>query len=136
MSTARRRPLLVSLLAALIAFQGISGIAGGVGLVLDPSGRAIGLDPRWLDGSPFPDYLVPGAILMIVLGIVPLVVAIGVLRRREWAWLASLLVGIALIVWIVVEGDRRLHRRAVAPGDLRRARRRRRRARDPAAGSS
>jgi len=103
MGTVRRRPPAVCVLAALVAFQGLSGIAGGIGLIADPTGRAIGLDPAWLDGSRFPDYFVPGVILLVVLGIGPLLAAIGILRRLAWAWPASLLVGTALIVWIVVE---------------------------------
>lgn len=103
MEAARRRAPAVYVLAALVAFQGLSGTAGGFGLIADPTGRAIGLDPAWLDGSPFSDYFVPGVILLVVLGIGPLLAAMGILRRLAWAWPASLLVGAALIVWIVVE---------------------------------
>jgi hypothetical protein len=84
-------------------FQGLSGLAGGCGLTWDPTGSAVGLDPGWLEGSPFGDYLIPGVILLLVLGIGPLLVTLGILRRSPWAWAASLLTGVALIIWIVVE---------------------------------
>lgn len=90
------------LLLAVLA-QGISGVAGGYGLVADPSGAAVGLPLEWLEGTPFSDYLVPGAILFSVLGVFPLIVAWGLWRRRRWAWYGALMVGAALAVWIIVE---------------------------------
>ena len=96
------RLLTYSLLAVLI-FQGLSGLAGGFGLVGDPSGAALGMPLEWLDGSPFSTYLVPGLILLVVLGIGPLIVAFMVVRAKTGAGWASVATGIALLVWIGVE---------------------------------
>jgi len=90
------------LLLAVLA-QGISGVAGGYGLVADPSGTAVGLPLDWLESTPFSDYLLPGAILFSVLGVFPLIVAWGLWRRRRWGWYGALMVGAALAVWIIVE---------------------------------
>ena len=57
-----------------------------------------------LAGSPFADFLVPGMILFTVLGLVPLVVLYGLYTERGWAWPAASMIGIALLVWIVVQG--------------------------------
>ena len=100
---ARSRPrALYGLLAALV-LQGLSGLAGGFGLVLDPTGESLRIPREWLEGSPFPDYLVPGLVLLTLLGLGPLGAAYGVWTRRAWAWSASLLVGLALLAWIAVE---------------------------------
>lgn len=98
-----RRPIAIRILLALLLFQAFSGIGGGYGLAADPTGSAVGLDPEWLEGSPFADYLIPGIILLVVLGIGPVIVVVGIFRRLQWAWMASLLAGLALIIWIVVE---------------------------------
>lgn len=98
-----RRPAGLHALAAALLFQGVSGIGGGIGLIADPSGEAMGIPATWLRGSPFADYLVPGLVLVTLLGIAPLVVAAGLWRRREWSWVASVLVGGALLVWLAVE---------------------------------
>ena len=103
MAMTERRPIAIRILLALLLFQGFSGVAGGWGLTSDPTGSAIGLELEWLEGSPFADYLIPGIILLVVLGIGPLIVVIGIFRRLRWAWMASLLVGLALIIWIIVE---------------------------------
>lgn len=97
------RPLAVTALTALVALQGLSGLAGGIGLISDPSGRALGVPHAWLEGSPFSNYLVPGVILFLALGVAPMLVAYGLRRARPWARVGSALVGAALAVWLLVE---------------------------------
>lgn len=97
------RPKAVLVMISALAFQGLSGVFGGVGLVVDPSGAALGLPADWLAGSPFDDYAVPGLVLLTLLGAVPLLVAYGVWARKAWSWAGSLLVAAALLVWLAVE---------------------------------
>lgn len=98
----RTRPGALYVLIGAVAFQGLSGVAGGFGLVVDPRG-AMGIPLEWLAGSPFADYLIPGIVLLMALGIAPLAVAYGLMRGRVWSWAGSLLVGVALSVWLGVE---------------------------------
>jgi uncharacterized BrkB/YihY/UPF0761 family membrane protein len=97
-----RSPALWLLLAALL-FQGVSGVAGGIGLVGDPSGGALHLPASLLEGTPFGDYRIPGLVLLVVLGIFPLVVVARLWREKSWAWFGALLTGAALVVWIAVQ---------------------------------
>lgn len=97
------RPAAVTVLALLLGLQGLSGLAGGIGLVVDPSGQSLGIPLVWLQESPFSDYLVPGVILLVLLGVVPLIVAYGLWSARSWAWGGSAFVGGALAVWLLVE---------------------------------
>lgn len=99
----RHRPASVLALLSLLGFQGLSGVAGGLGLVYDPSGSTVGLPLELLEESPFGDYMVPGLILLLALGVVPCLVAIALWNRRRWARMAGLLVGAALVFWIVVQ---------------------------------
>ncbi len=103
MSPKRSRSLGLLVLMAALLLQGLSGIAGGIGLVLDPSGSSLQIPLSLLAGSPFENYLLPGLILLTVLGFVPLVAFYGLLQQRAWSWLLAVLVGVALIVWIAVE---------------------------------
>ena len=101
--TSGRRPVgVVALLIALLV-QGLSGVAGGLGLVLDPSGASLGIPIDWLAGSVFFDYLIPGFILLLALGVGPLVVFAAAWRHRPWAWHATVSVGVALLMWLAVE---------------------------------
>ena len=98
------RPLALWALIATIGVLGVSGLAGGGQFILAPSGRLIGISPTLLAGSPFDSYLVPGVILFSILGVFPLVVVYGLFRRKRWAWPAAIAVGVALVVWVLVEG--------------------------------
>lgn len=91
------------MLAGALLLQGLSGVAGGFALVADPSGGALGLPRSWLDGSPFEDYLMPGLILLFILGLIPLIVAWVVWKARRGSWLAALAVGVALLGWLAVQ---------------------------------
>ncbi len=97
------RPASLYLLMAVLSFQGLSAVVGGVALVADPTGSAVGLAVTLLHGSPFTDYRVPGLILLVVLGVFPLIVVYGLWSRHTWSWHPAVLVGLALIVWIVVQ---------------------------------
>ncbi len=104
MSTRKRtRPLSAYWLMLAILIQGLSGVVGGIGLITDPTGGNLQIPLSWLEGSPFNDYLIPGLILLIVLGVFPLIVLYGLWTRLSWSWTASLLVGLALVIWILVE---------------------------------
>jgi len=104
MSAARSsRPAAVWALMALLLLQGISGVAGGVSLVAAPDGRIMQMPVSYLDGSPFSDYLIPGLILLLMLGVFPLVVLAGLWLRPRPAWYGAFAVGCGLIIWILVE---------------------------------
>jgi hypothetical protein len=98
-----RRPAGVWILLALLVVQGLGGLGGGLALTLKPDGSIMQMPLSYLDGSPFSDFLIPGLILLLVLGVLPLVAAVGVWRRRKWGWFAAFIVGCALMIWILVE---------------------------------
>ena len=89
-------------LLILTAIQAMGAIAGGVGLVRDPINN-IGMPLSVLEGSPFKDYLIPGLILLIVVGLFALLVLAGLLRRWKPAWWLSLASGGGLVIWIITE---------------------------------
>lgn len=111
------RPFTVYVLMFLLLFLGISAIYGGYNLIVDPSGDQLQMPSGWIESTPFQNYLVPGWILFTVLGVLPLITVIALWLRPTWAWvkgleqsthehwswLASVTVGIALIIWITVQ---------------------------------
>ena len=115
--TATRRPAALVALIVVQIFQAIGALGGGAVLIASPRGGGVKMPLGYLDGSPFHDYLVPGIILFVVLGIGPLVVAWALIRRPEsaimesvnpfrheyWGWTLSGVIGVGLLIWIAVE---------------------------------
>jgi hypothetical protein len=93
----------IYLLIIFVLLQGISGLLGGISLIIDPSGGQIGLPVNWLEGSPFENFLIPGIILLTVLGVFPLVTTMGLISGTRKALISSRLIGYALLIWIGVE---------------------------------
>lgn len=117
MEPTKRRPFTVTLLYILHIFLGVGALAGGGSMVIDPSGDLIHMPTSMLERSPFSDFLIPGILLFIVFGILPLFVFYGLIKRLElrWVntlnpfkklysfWALSLYIGFGLIIWIMVQ---------------------------------
>ncbi|MDT0124299.1 hypothetical protein Q9R46_16695 [Paenibacillus sp. RRE4] len=105
------------LLATMHGLLGVGAIVGGLMLMIDPSGSLLNMPVSLLENSPFSHFFIPGMILLLVLGVVPIVVCIALLKRshwslaeklnlysdRHWAWTFSLYTGYALLVWIFAQ---------------------------------
>lgn len=99
----RSLPTVHWLLLAVLGQLSVRALLGGAALLIAPSGRIVGLSTGALVGTPFTDYLIPGTILLLAFGFGPIVVGVALYRRRSWAWLGSVAVGIMLLGWIAVE---------------------------------
>jgi hypothetical protein len=112
-----KRPFEIYILGFLMLFLSVGAIYGGGRLVAAPDGSLLKMEELWLDKLPFPDFLIPGIILLLFLGIFPLVGLTGLFFRKEnrilnseniyndkfWAWTYSLYTGIISVVWIIVQ---------------------------------
>ena len=87
----------------LLAFNGIGALIGGLLLIADPTGWKLRLPLRLLQHSPFDNYLIPGIILFVVIGLGSLSVsALVIMRVRNSAsWV--ILSGFTLAVWISIQ---------------------------------
>ena len=107
-----------NILISLLAFLGLGAIGGGGALIISPSGKLLGgLPLSILERSPFDNFLVPGIILFVVLGLIPCLLIYALIKRpvskiagyfnffmdMYWAWSFSVYVAFALIIWIQVE---------------------------------
>ena len=68
-------------LLSLLAFLGIGALFGGGVLIVSPSGKLFGMPLSLLNHSPFTSFLIPGLILIVVLGLVPCLLVVALLKR-------------------------------------------------------
>jgi hypothetical protein len=88
-------------LLLVLGYEGLGALAGGALLLAGPDGHYMKIPATVMHGA-FPDFVIPGA-LLLALGGLSLIAFYGVLRRRRWDWLGA---GLALggwAVWFFVE---------------------------------
>ncbi|QIK70497.1 hypothetical protein G7062_09360 [Erysipelothrix sp. HDW6C] len=82
---------------------GVGAIAGGMAVVIDPTGSNMGVPLELLKYSPFQDFLIPGLFLVAVLGIGNLAVAWIGYKYPMLIPYGDIAMGGILVVWIVVQ---------------------------------
>lgn len=116
-NSTQKHPVSLWLLKGLMLGLGLSALPPGVSMILDPSGQGLGFPSGALEHSPFRNYTIPGYLLMVFIGLLPLVAWYGLWRRprwstlqrmlpfqkQHWSWTLSLASGIGLMIWILVQ---------------------------------
>lgn len=106
MSSAISRAAHVALLV-FTAFVAVTAFLGGVALTLGalvPSlATVLSPPPKYLVGTPFGSYLLPGLVLGIVVGGTHALAFVLVLRRHLWGDLASAVAAFAVLIWIFIQ---------------------------------
>ena len=101
----------------VLGFLAIGAIGGGLVLIISPTGELIGIPLSEFKNIPFTSYLIPGTILLSVLGLMPLLLIIALLKKPEsklaeqinifkdmhWSWTYSIYIAFALIGWIHIQ---------------------------------
>ncbi len=104
-------------LCILHLFLGVNGLVGGTLMVIKTDGSLLGMEPVWLNNSPFASYLIPGLLLASFLGVLPLLTFMGIIskrvwrvanalniyREKHWSWSFSIYTGIIAISWITIQ---------------------------------
>ncbi|MBE0410905.1 MAG: hypothetical protein IBX69_14390 [Anaerolineales bacterium] len=105
------------LLILALIFLAFGGFYGGIAMLLDPSGRSLEMDAV-LARLPVANFTLPGLFLLVVMGVGSLLFVYGLLARPawrwaealtgwsgfHWAWAGTILLGVVLGIWLVVQG--------------------------------
>jgi hypothetical protein len=95
----RARPAVEHVLAAVHAVVGLAAVVGGIGLVRN----GLGMPEEWLLSTPFDTWLIPGVLLALGVGGSQLLAAVLLAAHDPQARSASMVAGIGLATWIVVQ---------------------------------
>lgn len=112
-----KRPFELYLLCLLLTILSLNGLVAGMLMLIRPDGSLLQLNTEWLAGSPFRNYLLPGCLLFLCIGVLPLLSLIGLLFKPAWAWprtfniyqgqswgwTFALYSGIGTMIWIIVQ---------------------------------
>lgn len=97
-----KRPIEIKGVIIIEIALALAAIPSGVILILDPTGRSLGMD-FMLEYLPIIDFTPVGLWLFIVFGILPIVLAVGLWLTKFWSWFVSVVLGVIEIVWIAIQ---------------------------------
>lgn len=87
-------------LIALLLFLGLTACIGGVSLITT---NGMGMPIAWLSNTPFPNFIIPGLILLFIVGGTSLLAAFLQIKNHKYAIEASVTAGFGILIWIFVE---------------------------------
>ncbi|WP_334172386.1 hypothetical protein [Sinomonas sp.] len=92
----------VMLWAAVVVagFNALSGIAGGLAMMVT---NGLGMPRSFLEHSPFDSFLLPGLILLAVVGGTQATAFAQLIRRAASGLLWNAVAGFGMVIWISVE---------------------------------
>lgn len=106
-----------ALLITFLFLLALGAIAGGGALIIAPDGRLLEMPLSVLEKSPFENFLIPGIILFLILGVAPILTATGLIKKlnssiaeklnllkdMHWSWTFTLYIAFADILWIQIQ---------------------------------
>lgn len=96
------RPSAIKVLIIIELFIAILGLATGLSLLADPSGKALGLDIV-KDQIPFQNLTLLGLWFVGPYGLLPALLAYGIYTGKNWAWKPALYLAIIEVIWVIVQ---------------------------------
>jgi len=91
------------ILGCLQAFVALGAIPAGYLMLVEPSGKELGMSIEILTGSPFPDFFIPGMFLFTVIGLFNLISSVLCFFRFTYAPALGIMLGAVLIIWVSVQ---------------------------------
>ena len=91
-----------NILFGLHLFVGIGGLVGGFAAIINPQ-NPLGISIDVLKNSPFNNYLIPGIILFIIIGLGNLISAFMFSFKLRYQGYISSVFSWALVIWIIVQ---------------------------------
>jgi len=100
--TGRAQPARLWRIALLIVgwFNLLSALAGGIGLLF---ANGLGMPLALLEDSPFDSFVIPGLILLLIVGGTQALAVLLQHRRHPWYPAAAGVAGFGMVIWIYVE---------------------------------
>ena len=96
------KPSAIKVLIIIEIFIAILGLASGISLIADPSGKGMGLDSV-KDKIPFQNLFLLGLWFVGPYGILPAVLAYGFYTEKPWTWKPALYLAVIEVVWVLVQ---------------------------------
>lgn len=91
------------LLFLLTAFVALTAIVSGALLIAYPDGSLFQMSTALLASTPFPDFLIPGVVLCLIVGGVNLIAVIRNMQTHRLRYNWAIAGAVMLIGWVIVQ---------------------------------
>jgi hypothetical protein len=88
-------------LAGLLLFLGFGGTGAGLALLTDKSAYKLSVPLDTLQYSSNQVYLLPGLLVIVSIGLLPLLITLGLYRHKTWSEKAATSLGLLLVGTII-----------------------------------
>lgn len=101
--TKQQLKTVIAATAILQLFNGLSGLAGGFGLITNPDGQALQMSTEWLQSTPFVNFLIPGIVLFAFNGVGNIAGFFATLKKHSKAAHIAAFFGLVMMTWIIAQ---------------------------------
>lgn len=98
-----KKRVFLLLLAVIQLFNGLSGVFGGFMLISDPTGSSLGMQLEWLHTTPFGNFLIPGIVLFLFIGVGNIYGFRVSVRKKRITSQIGMLFGLILMIWMLAQ---------------------------------
>lgn len=112
-----KRPLETWILFLLLILLAANAFYGGISFILKPDGSLLNMNKDWLNRTPFTNFLIPGILLLLFMGVLPAIALFGLISKKKlrflsllnsfpekrWGWTYAIYSGIITNIWIIVQ---------------------------------
>ena len=88
---------------ALLILTAVSSLYGAYHFITDPTGHSIGYSIQEIQSSPFKNYLIPGWLLLIFMGIGSIVTCELTIEREKKYTRYIMVQGFICVTWVIVQ---------------------------------
>lgn len=99
----RKEKWLFMITGLIHLFVGVGAIPAGIVFILEPDGSLLGMTVHLLESAPFQTYLLPGIVLLFVIGCGSIIGSFLSFKKLSHAGTFTILTGIVLMIWIVAQ---------------------------------
>ena len=94
----------VRIVAIILLFiTGLNALAAGYSFIVEPSGEGLGMNVGYLKHSPFSNFLIPGLVLFVAIGMNSFVVAFIAILKKSYYSIFIQLQGCIITGWILIQ---------------------------------
>jgi hypothetical protein len=92
-----------TILFLLVSFTALTALSSGILMIYDPSGSFFQMSESLLSGTPFKNFLVPGAVLALIVGGTNLAAVVLNLMRNKNRYNFAIAAGVMISGWIIIQ---------------------------------